>query len=236
MEFSSMLDRISSPQQESPFNEVMPQRIAEEFEKRAVLLKRASKQSILTQTDQTNDVFLIRKGLVEFSLLAASSKETLFRECGPGELFGELAALDDSLRSVNATVVRNAELYRMKANQFQNLLQESEEFRHWFDRLLAHRIRELSQRVFALSTMTVPCRIWNDLINRADHAGRVDGPIILADFPTHKKLASFLGTHREAVSRELRELAKEGIVSQKGRILRILDLERLNAMLRRHLG
>src|SRR3546814_14121217 len=63
----------------------------------------------------------------------------------------------------------------------------------------------------------------------------VDGDrCVIAPLPTHMELAARIGTHREAVTRELRLLHQEGIVGQQGRTLEIRSIERLRAALRRH--
>lgn len=214
----------------------VPDDIARAFASESVPTKKTTKQSIITQTDQTTEVYLIQSGFVEFSQLSPSSKETVFRECGPGELFGELSALDDSLRSLNVTATSDCTLLRMSGKQFRDFLNKNAPFREWLQRSLAYRVRDLSLKVFALSTMTVPCRIWTDLVRRAREIELDLDRVEIKNFPTHSKLASTLGTHREAISRELSELAKDGIIIQKRRTMTIKSVLKLEKMLERYLS
>jgi CRP-like cAMP-binding protein len=48
--------------------------------------------------------------------------------------------------------------------------------------------------------------------------------------PTHADLAARIGTHREAVTRELNLLAGEGILRQSGRKVEILSVRRLQSL------
>ncbi len=214
----------------------VPDALAHAFSEHAKLTRKAANQSIITQTDQTSDVYLIQSGIVEFSQLSPSSKETVFRECGPGEIFGELSALDDSLRSLNVTATSDCELLRMSGAKFRELLAENEQIREWLHRSLAYRVRDLSLKVFSLSTMTVPCRIWTDLIRRAREANPNSDYVEISGFPIHSKLAASLGTHREAVSRELSELSKDGIIIQQRRKLIVNSVSSLERMLQRYLN
>lgn len=218
----------------SAVDERLPPELVSEFNKRAIPFRKKRNQAIVSQTDQTTDVYLILKGRVEFSLLAADSRETLFRDGEAGDIFGELSAISGEVRSLTATALCDTQLCRMTSAQFKVFLEEDREFREWFDRLLVRRIHELSQRVFALSTMTVNCRIWMDLIARSERAGIRNGRSVIEDFPIHKKLASQLGTHREAVSRELSELAKEGLIQQTGRTMTVLNVPGLKQLCGRH--
>ncbi|MEL6862275.1 MAG: Crp/Fnr family transcriptional regulator [Pseudomonadota bacterium] len=215
---------------------LVPEDLAQEFANRATSIRKGVRQSIITQTDQTDDVYLIESGTVEFSQLSPSSKETVFRECGPGEMFGELAALDNSLRSLTATATCDCTLLKMSGTQFQDLIDESPQFRNWLLRSLAYRVRGLSLKVFSLATMTVPCRLWTELLRRAREVDAKTDSVEIKNFPTHSKLAATLGTHREAVSRELSELTKDGIIAQDRRTMTVKSVSKLEHMLERYLS
>ena len=214
----------------------VPQELAKAFSKRATTLRRSARQSIITQTDQTSEVYLIEAGNVEFSQLSPSSKETVFGECGPGELFGELSALDNSLRSLTATATCDCTLLKMTGAQFRDLIDENGAFRDWLLRSLAFRVRGLSLKVFSLATMTVPCRLWTELLRRSREIDAAADHVEIKNFPTHSKLAATLGTHREAISRELSELTKDGVIAQKGRTMTVKSVSKLEHMLERYLS
>ena len=55
---------------------------------------------------------------------------------------------------------------------------------------------------------------------------------LIAPAPTHAHLASRIGTHREAVTREMQYLQKQGIVRQQGRAMTIADVARLAEIVR----
>ena len=48
--------------------------------------------------------------------------------------------------------------------------------------------------------------------------------------PSHYEIATRLSTHREAVSKELAALSKDGVVDSGRKSIRILDLARLQQM------
>jgi predicted ArsR family transcriptional regulator len=50
--------------------------------------------------------------------------------------------------------------------------------------------------------------------------------------PTHKELANRIGTHREAVTKELKSLVHEGIAEAARGALRIKDVAKLTKMVK----
>lgn len=193
-------------------------------------------QTFLSKSDETTNVYLIRRGCMEFTLFSVAAKETLFRECGPGQIVGELAAIDETPRSMNAVALEDSEVLSMSRRSFRLLIDQNSEFREWVLMHMAGRIRELSQRILDLSTLSVPCRIWLELVKRCEELGRDKSSVTLLNFPVHRRLAAKLGTHREAISREFSKLKSEGIIRQKGRELEICSVDRLRKMIIRHLG
>jgi CRP/FNR family cyclic AMP-dependent transcriptional regulator len=56
-------------------------------------------ERILSQEDQTTDVFVIVEGRVRITNYSPDGREVSFRDMGTGEIFGELAAIDGLPRS-----------------------------------------------------------------------------------------------------------------------------------------
>ncbi len=95
---------------------------------------------------------------------------------------------------------------------------------------LAARVRSLSDKSVELASQPVAARLVGELLRLAEaHAAGADRAEI-ARLPTHADLAARIGTHREAVTRELRLLAKEGLVVQTGRRLTVASRAGLAAL------
>lgn len=203
---------------------------------RDVLLVRARQmavrrgQIIIADETQSTDVFLIISGRVQFSLLSPHGRETILRKMGPGRIFGELAAIDGHPRSVNAVALENGTLAVLSGAEFLDFLANVPGAGLWMTQQLAARVRYLTERVFEMATMPVSHRLQSEIARLAADAGVSEDRSVIAQVPTHAELASRIGTHREAVSRELGLLAREGIVTQSGRTLTINSVARLQAV------
>jgi hypothetical protein len=73
-------------------------------------------------------------------------------------------------------------------------------------------------------------RIHNELLRLA-HGGEQDkGSAIISPAPKHTDIASYIGTRREAVSRELSYLTRMGLIERQAGRLVIRDVARLAQM------
>ncbi len=187
-------------------------------------------QIVIADETQSTDVYLIVSGRMQISLLSSHGRETILRDMGPGRLFGELAAIDDHPRSANVIALENSILAVLSAADFRDFLSNVPEAGLWMAQQLASRVRNLTEKVFEMATMPVSHRLQSELTRLAVDAGIHDDRSIIAQVPTHADLAARIGTHREAVTRELGLLASEGIVSQAGRTLTINSMSQLRAL------
>lgn len=179
------------------------------------------------------DVFLVLDGRVQVTLVSPQGRETIIREIGPGQLFGELAAIDGEVRSANVTAIEATRLAVMSGRMFVDLIGSDSILALWIARHLTTQVRFLTARVYELSTMSVGSRLQCELMRMCIEHGIEDDQAIVDNAPTHADLAARIGTNRESVTRELGLLAEEAIVYQSGRRLHILSVDKLGTLVRR---
>ena len=88
----------------------------------------------------------------------------------------------------------------------------------------------LTDKIFELSALNVRSRLHCELLRLAAAVGVVDDQALIRPSPTHVELANRIGTHREAVTRELRDLTNQGILTQTRKQLHIKDITALTQM------
>ncbi len=101
---------------------------------------------------------------------------------------------------------------------------------------LTCQVRALSERVFEFSALAVRNRIHAELLRLAHADPALGKTAVISPAPTHADIASRISTHREAVSRELSALSREGLIERCGQELVIRDLDRLARMVEEVLG
>ncbi len=188
-------------------------------------------QIILSQRDASEDVYFVVNGQLRAHIFSPSGKEVAFRDVNPGDMFGEIAAIDAKPRSASIVAVENSTLVSMHAQSFRTLVFEHPALTTALLQRWAGLIRNLSDRIVEFSTLPVRNRIHAELLRLASE--HVDGKIATLDpAPTHAQIASRISTHREAVTRELSDLARDGLVVRESHRLIIPDIEKLDALVK----
>lgn len=215
-------------------HELFPKDLCAAFEQRAQVQRLRKDQMVVGEGTDASEVYLIQSGRVQFSLVSVHGRELILRDFGPGHIFGELAAIDGLPRSASAVALEDCLVARMSGPAFVSFLGEVPRAGLWMAQQLARRVRDLTNRTFELATLPVAARLQTELLRLA-LAGEQPGldRAVIRPLPTHADLAARIGTRREAVSRELSNLAHEGLVVQSGRALEIHSLARLRTLLDR---
>jgi CRP-like cAMP-binding protein len=211
-------------------DEPFPVGLRDAYLERSQPMKVGRGQIIISEGSDTTGVYLIRSGSVQISLFSLHGREVILRKMGPDHIFGELAAIDRQARSANVIAVEDSVLAHMRGEQFVDFLGAVPQAGLWMSRLLVGRIRNLTSRAFELATLPVAGRVHSELLRLARETGISSDRLVIHPMPTHADLAARIGTHREAVTRELNLLAGEGILRQSGRKVEILSVARLHAL------
>jgi CRP/FNR family transcriptional regulator, cyclic AMP receptor protein len=96
--------------------------------------------------------------------------------------------------------------------------------------VLVGQIRSLANRTTESSGLNVKHRLWAELLRLAEAGRAASGPPVVSPPPTHAELAARVGSHREAVTRELNALEHDGLIARRRGAIEILDATRLHRM------
>ena len=195
-------------------------------------------QMILQRQDNTRDVFFVVSGRVSAIYHSASGREVRFSDSVAGDIFGDFAAIDGEPRSADIVAATATLVASMSADLFWELLRRHESVCAAMLCRLTRIARGKLQRLVELSTLTVRSRVHAELLRLAQAGASGSGGItaVIAPAPTHAEIASRIGTHREAVSRELSELARAKLIERRGSMLVIRDMAALASMVEETLG
>ena len=193
-------------------------------------------QTVLQSGDDSRDVFLIVCGSVCAIHHSLNGREVRYRDLRSGEIFGELAAIDGQARSADVVTVTDTLLTIMPETVFWDTLHNCQPFAAAVIRRLARLLRVTTERVTELSTLSVRNRIHAELLRLGRTSTEDRNTAVISPVPTHAEIASRISTHREAVTRELNDLARAGVLErQKGKLV-ICDRSVLVKMLSAECG
>ena len=183
--------------------------------------------TIIRHMDKSTDFYLLFEGKLLANQYSMNGREISYRRLNPGVSFGELAAIDGAMRSVTITTLTDVKIGRITAEGFHAQLKTSPSFSLALLKDMASRVRDLSNRIFSLTAVTVPFRIDAELLKMAIESGVHNNTAIITPVPNHSELAASVSAQREAVTREITRLVADGLIAKHTDSLEVLDVDKL---------
>ena len=193
-------------------------------------------QEIISYHDHSTDVYFVISGQVQATIFSLSGRQIVLNDLGPGDMFGELSAIDSQPRSAYVLATTKATIWSISAKDFWYVLRHYQIVNEATLKRLVGLIRQLCGRVLEISTLPVKNRIQIELLRLAMQQQIVDDKVAITPVPTHNDIANHIGTHREAVSRELASLKNSGVIERYKNVLVVVDLKRLCDLVREATG
>ena len=180
----------------------------------ARLQRHDARQIIVSQGDDSADLFLIEKGRLKASAANANGDEVVLSIMGPGDVFGEMSLLDGMPRSATVETLEPCQVMVIESQAFQALLREIPSLAASLMKVMARRLRDLTDRTQDVSLLDVETRLAKIVLALAERFGdrRLPGPVTLTLRLSQQELASMVGATRELVNRRLRHWVQEGII------------------------
>jgi CRP-like cAMP-binding protein len=177
--------------------------------------RRFDPEEILVDFDDlTTDVYFLLAGDVRVLMRTAAGKEVILDEMRPGELFGELAALDGIKRSANVTALTRGEACVMPASVFREIVFSHKAVAERLFCLMSSRIRELNARFVEQTVLDLRHRLYSELLRLSIPRGDRAGERVITPPPFHHIMAARIGCRREQVTREFTMMSQEGLIER----------------------
>lgn len=164
--------------------------------------------------DVSTDVFFIVSGAVRAVVRTTGGRETILGDLGAGQIFGEMSAIDDAPRSASISVLNRANVARLAGATFVQLATESPIIALRLMRILSARVRLGNAKLVEHSALTIRFRLYAELLRQARPRKAGSDELIISPPPTQAILGSKIGGRREAVSREIADLLRRGVLTR----------------------
>lgn len=191
---------------------------------------------IVHHLDAGRDVYFLVSGRARVVVYSQSGKEVSYREIAAGDVFGEFAAIDGLPRSASVIALEDCVVASLTTEKFWSVVTRCPQVAAALLKHLTRLVRFYSDRIREFATMPVGLRVRLELLRLVRGAASEGNRALIAPAPTHSEIASRTGTHREAVTRELNLLRREGFISMQKREIRVEDVARFEASLRDAIG
>lgn len=164
----------------------------------------------------------LETGEVEVVRYSMDGEAAILNVVKPGQLLGEMSALDGACHSASVRARNNVQLKRCTTDDFIHWLRQGD---RWLQlvRALSARLRALSNRFLENSLESVRTRLVRCLLELSTASATVE--------ITHQELAERLGTTRESVSKSIGDLVKLKLIQSKRGRLEILERQSLSELI-----
>jgi CRP-like cAMP-binding protein len=179
-------------------------------------------QMIFARGDPGHEIYLVLEGRVRLSILTADGRELSFAHARPGDIFGEIAALDGGERTAGATAITHVKAMTLSQKATIEVIENNPKVAAATVEFLCSRLRETDQRLEAIALHPIEVRLARLLLS----ALQLDSPtakgsnIPLALGVSQTELALLIGASRPKVNVAFSVLQDRGAITRKGGELR----------------
>ncbi len=180
---------------------------------------------ILFEDDPGDALYVVLSGRVKVVLVGEDGREVILSIISDGDFFGEMSLIDDEPRSAHVIAMESSRLLVLRRHDFQLCLEETPRIAVSLLKGLTKRLRLADSKIGGLVLLDVAGRIARVLLELADD----DDGLMIARKLTHNMIAQMIGSSRETVSRTMRTLVEQQVISVSGKNITILDRKALKA-------
>lgn len=172
--------------------------------------------SVYFAGDTSSFIYFLKKGRVKISKYSEDGKEMIMAVLKAGEIFGELALLDNSeSRDEFAEVIEDAIICSITIPDLQDMLEKNPVFNLEVTKLIGLRLKKVRSRLENLVFHDAETRIRNFISDMADEHGRTlasGNEILIRLNLTHQDISKLTATSRQKVTTVLNEFEKQGLI------------------------
>lgn len=193
-----------------------------------VRAKHAAGDVLCHQGDETHHVLIVLAGHVRVTRLATDGREIVAGVRGPGDVLGELAALDARPRSATLSALVALETLNIPGPRFAALCQNKPRIAWVLLGVMVNRLRETGRQWAEFGGGHTSQRIAALLLELAVRQGKPTGDgVEITLWTGQRELAAEAATSRESVARALRSLRERGLISTRRGHVVIHDMAEL---------
>ncbi len=174
----------------------------------------AAGETVVDFDDPSTEVFLIASGAVRVAVRSAGGRELILNELRAGDIIGELAAIDGAPRSASLTAKVRTRLCALPAEVFLEIVFAAPPVCLRLLRCLSAKLRLQTERALEREALPVRQRLCAELLRLSRPRAAGEAARVVSPPPPQHEIAARIGARREAVSREMTDLERSGLLTR----------------------
>lgn len=210
-----------------------PAALGARFKTEGNTIRYAKAQTFVRPEDESPWVYLLEDGLCEISCGFSDGSNRLLGYFFPGAVFAQNGSFFDNGGSgLEYTTAQDSTVLRLPKQRFFQLLSEDAACSKEYIEVLLRNQFLLIERIALMGEHGIERMVIRLLIGLCRYYGRQDKTRYRIDIPiTQETIARFTHATRESVSKTLRQLMRQNIISLENKQLSIIDMPALEALL-----
>ncbi len=176
----------------------------------------AAKDMIFAPGDPDDQVYFLLEGTVRLYKIYGDYKEATVALLREGDVFGELSLQETSRQNAFAEAITPARVAVVRKSVLNEVTKRCPEFALRLFSSFSERLRQSDETIESLLDREVSARLATLLSHLGDRFGEPDGSgTVLKVRLTHQDLANMIASTREAVSKEMSEFQRAGLIETR---------------------
>ena len=183
-------------------------------------------QPIYFPKEPSNSIFFLKKGRVKLTRMSSDGKEMILGLVNKGEVFGEMAFLDEEERKDFATTLDECLICTINKDDFKQFVKSNPELNLRLTKLIGLKMRKYTERIEELVFKDAEQRVVSFLLSFANENGKQIGDeIFVKPFLKHQDIAELTACSRQTVNSVLTDLREKKIINFDRKKLIVHDKE-----------
>ncbi|MDX2044081.1 MAG: Crp/Fnr family transcriptional regulator [Acidobacteriota bacterium] len=175
----------------------------------------ASGTAMMTEEQAGEVVYLIQSGTVKVCADSEDGSEVILTILGPGEIVGEMSALDQPMRSASVITLEKTQVLWIDRASFHRALLTMPRMSYNLSCILSARLRMADNQIRSLARLEVENRVARQLISFAERYGQTqsNGDTHIPIRLTQGDIAALIGASREHINKVIVAYKERGYLS-----------------------
>lgn len=171
-------------------------------------------QPIYFPQEPSKSIYFLKKGRVKLTRTSHDGREMILGLVGAGEVFGEMAYLDEQERKDYATAMDDALVCAINKEDFKQFVERNPGLNLHLTKLMGLKLKKYSERIEELVFKDAEQRVVSFLLRLAEENGKQIGEqIFIKPFLKHQDIAELTACSRQTVNAVLTDLREKGIIN-----------------------
>jgi CRP-like cAMP-binding protein len=188
-------------------------------------------QPIYFANEPSQTIYFLKTGRVKITKYLSDGSEKIIALINPGEIFGEMAYLDEGERTDYAVTLELSLICAINKNDLASFIEKNPSLNLKLTKILGLKLRSFSERIEDLIFKDADQRVASFVLRYAEKNGkRIGEQIFVKPFLKHQSIGELTACSRQTVNTILTGLRQKGIIDFDRSKLIINKIDELKKM------